>query len=708
MLEGLTIMPYANMWDYYAEACTLLDRRLNELVREHAADAGEPAPPGAFAAPDPEAQEDGLAASFAGRVAASAEAGVYLPLPYVAGLFGLTAFETHVVLCAFAAELDRKYELAFGYLLDARQAKGPSMDTVLRLYYGTESAEAERWEARKAFAADGTLRRYFLRADKDRGQNALSAPLQLEERIVSFLLGTGGIDPRIEPFARFHDPAETLPGLLIGREAQTRLQEYTDAYFLQAGSAGEPKPYILFSVWGQTGAGKLLQVKHFARHFDQRLLIVDLRRMLADAVPFETAVKLALLEAVLQRVLPVFAHFEELLEEGEAVKKKRLHLLDAIRRTRSIVFVLSARQWKPAEPVLPVFVEIELPVPAALERVMLWEHFARGRSVGDTVDWGVMASKFRFTPGQIAHALDSAEQLAAWNRMERRLHMEELHQACYVQTQHKLDTKAKRLTPRHTWDRLILPAEQKDELRHACNQMKYRHVVYGKWGFDQRLSYGTGLSMLFTGPPGTGKTMAAEVIAKELYLEIYRIDLSQVISKYIGETEKNLQEIFREAAHSHAILFFDEADALFSKRSEVKDANDKYANMEVAYLLQKMEEYEGISIMATNLQQNIDEAFIRRISYVIKFPFPGADDRERLWRSMIPQDAPQRGLDYRLIAERIELAGGNIKNIAVSAAFMAAEEGGAIGMRHIAQAAKYELKKTGRIVIKELWDEAFD
>ena len=205
-----------------------------------------------------------------------------------------------------------------------------------------------------------------------------------------------------------------------------------------------------------------------------------------------------------------------------------------------------------------------------------------------------------------------------------------------------MENKATHIKPKRLWDEVILPPEQKELLRNACNQVKFRHVVYGEWGFEKKLSYGKGVSILFAGPPGTGKTMSAEVVAKELMLEIYKIDLSQVISKYIGETEKNLHEIFHEAQFSNAILFFDEADALFGKRSEVKDSHDKYANIETAYLLQKIEEYAGITILATNFSQNIDDAFMRRLNYVIKFPFPDAEYREKIWRSMFPAEAPQR------------------------------------------------------------------
>src|SRR5207247_6142077 len=222
-------------------------------------------------------------------------------------------------------------------------------------------------------------------------------------------------------------------------------------------------------------------------------------------------------------------------------------------------------------------------------------------------------------------------------------------------------------------------------------------VVHADWGFERKLPLGRGINALFSGPPGTGKTMAAQVIASEFQLDLYQIDLSQVVSKYIGETEKNLRKVFDEADASQAILFFDEADALFGKRSEVKDAHDRYANIEVGYLLQRMEEYEGIAILATNLRQNVDEAFVRRLRFIVEFPFPDEEHRRRIWEVTFPREAPLADdVDVAALARDLKLAGGNIKNIALAAAFGAATDGGGIGMSHLLRAARREYQKIGR------------
>ena len=229
--------------------------------------------------------------------------------------------------------------------------------------------------------------------------------------------------------------------------------------------------------------------------------------------------------------------------------------------------------------------------------------------------------------------------------------------------------------------------------------MHFRTQVHERWGFGDKLALGKGLAALFAGPSGTGKTMGAAIIAGELGLDLFKIDLATLVSKYIGETEKNLARIFAEAEHSNAILFFDEADALFGKRSEVKDAHDRYANLEVAYLLQRIEEYDGIVILATNLRKNLDEAFVRRMQFIIEFPFPNESDRRRIWEQIWPAATPREpSLDLGFMARRCEIAGGNIRNIALQAAFLAAANGGRVTMEHLIHATRREYQKMGRVV----------
>jgi SpoVK/Ycf46/Vps4 family AAA+-type ATPase len=223
-------------------------------------------------------------------------------------------------------------------------------------------------------------------------------------------------------------------------------------------------------------------------------------------------------------------------------------------------------------------------------------------------------------------------------------------------------------------------------------------VVHETWGFEQKIAGGRGLTVLFAGPPGTGKTMAAEVLAHTLGVDLYVIDLSTVVSKFIGETEKNLSRIFDEAATSNAVLFFDEADALFGRRTQVRDAHDRYANLETSYLLQKLEEHEGVVVLATNLRKNMDEAFTRRLHATVDFPVPDVADRLRLWRQVWPEATPRDpALDLELLARKVDLPGGNIRNIALAAAFLAAADGGVVTMEHLLHATRREFQKTGKV-----------
>ena len=267
--------------------------------------------------------------------------------------------------------------------------------------------------------------------------------------------------------------------------------------------------------------------------------------------------------------------------------------------------------------------------------------------------------------------------------------------ACLARTRPQLDNLAQRLEPRAAWADIVLPPVEKNLLRQIADQVGNRTRVYNEWGFARKMNRGLGISALFAGDSGTGKTMAAEVIANELRLNLYRIDLSAVVSKYIGETEKNLRRLFDAAEDGGAILFFDEADALFGKRSEVKDSHDRYANIEINYLLQRMETYRGLAILATNVKSALDTAFVRRLRFIVDFPFPGLVERKAIWRGVFPPEAKTRGLDFDRLA-RLNLTGGNIHNVALNAAFLAVRSDKAVSMPLVLDAARAEFRKLGR------------
>jgi SpoVK/Ycf46/Vps4 family AAA+-type ATPase len=308
-----------------------------------------------------------------------------------------------------------------------------------------------------------------------------------------------------------------------------------------------------------------------------------------------------------------------------------------------------------------------------------------------------LSGQFALSTSQIRDAVGFAHDRAVQQGAE--LHSSDLFAAARLYSNPRLSSLANKIVPRFGWLDIILPGDQIAMLRELVNTVRMRPRVLDDWGVGKKLVASRGITVLFAGPPGTGKTMAAEVIASELGLDLYKIDLSTIVSKYIGETEKNLERIFNEAEASNAILFFDEADALFGKRSEVRDSHDRYANIEISYLLQRMEAYDGVTILATNLRSNLDEAFTRRLQFAVDFPFPEEADRLRIWETLFPGDVPRGDdVDFRLMAKRFKLAGGNIRNILVNAAYLAASDQGVVTMAHLLHGTRRELQKMGRLV----------
>jgi hypothetical protein len=347
-------------------------------------------------------------------------------------------------------------------------------------------------------------------------------------------------------------------------------------------------------------------------------------------------------------------------------------------------------------------VEVPFPIASFAARRECWR--AATEACGAAIEESELdriASRFRLYPDQIGHAVKAANNAAAWRGGEAP-DASGLFAAARAQCGRHLGALARKIEPVNSWDDLVLPPATLNQLRAICSRVSLQHQVLGDWGFDAKLSAGKGVTALFAGPSGVGKTMAAEIIARELELDLYKIELSSIVSKYIGETEKNLERIFNAAENAGAILFFDEADSLFGKRSEVRDSHDRYANLEISYLLQKMEMYEGVAILASNLRQNLDESFVRRLAFTVHFPFPDEEHRRRIWRTIWPKEAPlDPGLDFDFLASQFKLSGGNIKNVALAAAFAAAEGQGEIRMRHVAVALEREYQKMSKPLSKE-------
>ena len=331
------------------------------------------------------------------------------------------------------------------------------------------------------------------------------------------------------------------------------------------------------------------------------------------------------------------------------------------------------------------------------ERIALWEGFTKNLGIYEKVDCVTAGSKFKLSAKEIKKA---ANRIAKSETLEN-IRESEISQICEEVLLNPTCGSIKRIQVQYTLDDLKLWPEQKHILNNICSHVWHRHKVYDEWNMDSRYAYGKNVSALFFGPPGTGKTMAVHVLANMLNLPLYRIDLSQVVDKYIGETEKRLEEIFDSAEKNNTVLFFDEADAIFGKRSDVNEAKDKYANTEVSYILQRIEQYDGIVILATNYRKNIDEAFMRRIRYVVEFSLPDKELRKELWQTSFSKEIQTEGLDFEYLAEQFEVAGGAIKNIVLNAAFLAAAENRPVGMVDVLRSVRNENVKIGKVMLSK-------
>lgn len=616
--------------------------------------------------------------TIASRMERSANA---LPLRLLFERFELDGFERGCVVLSWLCATDKKYEKLFAYLQDDMTQKAPGTMLASELLAPSDD---EMWSclARLAPRSGGFAALFEREALKKGG-------LVLRETVLEFL-SSGAVSAR--------------PGLSVFRGASEKPEEPLDVHIDAArrlDAVMEESSACSVIITGEEGSGRRHQIKHLMARRGEDCVFAEL--------PENDWEEFAENAALAARLTGSWLCFSSLERRGEADEKmppsrELLQTLSSLRDGKNKRFYVSASPIR--EGLEGLVVELELPRPDEQERLELFRSAMRDmRSDCDAVQ---LAATFRFTPRQIVRACRQAEGLAKLSGADA-VPSALLHRCCYAQAVHKLGDLASRTPAAYTWDDLVLPEANKRLLMQACSHIRYQHRVYHDWNFDEKVTYGKGLSILFAGVPGTGKTMCAQIIAAELEMELYKINLSQIVSKYIGETEKNLRAVFTEAKNANCILFFDECDALFGKRSEVKDAHDRNANVEVAYLLQQVEEYDGVCILATNLIGNIDAAFMRRMTYVVRFPFPDRELREQIFRRKFPAEAPlAEDIDWGFLAEKFELSGGHIKNIVVAAAFMAASEGTEITMRHLLLSAVNEMRKNEIVVVREQLREYAD
>ncbi|WP_367326330.1 AAA family ATPase [Streptomyces sp. HUAS ZL42] len=647
-------------------------RRVLDRVDAHAARAGQRPPvapeatdggesprsadaPGAGDAPVPGPEHEAP-----GRTPALPGPGT-APLDALVACFGLTAFERDIVLLTAADELDPTAAARCAAAAGDPQRAYPTFSLAL-------AALAEpHWSALTPVAP---LRRWRI-VELDDASRLTTSRLRLDERILHFLLGSPYLDARLHGQLRRGPVPDALPPSYD--LAASRLAE---------GWAGAPEGTPLVEVTGGDARSRADVAAAAAARSGLGLYAMSAEDVPGDPAERDRLSRLWQREAIL---LPAAL----LVEVGELDRDQRA-ATEAFLAGAAVPVVVSSED--PLRSERPHGARVAVPRLDDEEQLDLWDEAFEAVDL-DEDELRSLVAQFQLPPHVVRTAAASVRRRLPY---EEELDVAELAwRAGLDEARIGMDELGRRIEPRAGWDDLVLHERQTSVLREIVAHVRQRPTVHQEWGFAATLRRGLGVTALFAGGSGTGKTLAAEVMANELGLDLFVIDLSQVVSKYIGETEKNLRRVFDAAERGGALLLFDEADALFGKRSEVKDSHDRYANLEVSYLLMRMEAYRGLAILTTNMKKALDTAFLRRIRFLVDFPFPAEHERAEIWRRVLPPQAPVKDIDPALLAQ-LTVAGGSIRNIALSGAFLAAEEGDRLQMRHMLAAARTEYLKLER------------
>ncbi|MGD0830447.1 MAG: ATP-binding protein [Terracidiphilus sp.] len=599
----------------------------------------------------------------------------------LAAIFQLTLFERELLLLAAGVEMDSALADRCAQLT-GRSAIG-AQHGLVTFSLAISTLSDPHWSA---LSSSAPLRRYrLLSLEPERGLT--SAGLHIDERVLHYLAGVNRLDARLEGMLFAKGPPEWMD------EDHLRLATESLHGFEEDGDEGP-----VLHLRGDDPLGQESIASMLAHRSGRRLYILRHEDTPAAGADMEQFIHLWMRERLL---LPAYLLLQW---DNEQPSKQAHQLAERIPGALIIASREAIRLHRAVESH-----DVNKPSPAAQQRLWLdaLGAAALGSAALDVVApvhsspeqlefLGEVAEQFRLSAETIVSISASAGPVEADSGGVSKL-ADRIWAACRQYTQPRLEGLAERIIPAATWDDLILPEAQKLILRQIAAQSRNRMTVYESWGFSARGRRGLGLSALFAGPSGTGKTLAAEVLASELRLHLYRIDLSAVVSKYIGETEKNLKQVFDAAESGGCLLLFDEADALFGKRAEVKDSHDRYANIEVGFLLQRMESFQGLAVLTTNMKSSLDKSFQRRLRFTVDFPFPDTAQRQQIWERAFPAQTPTRDLDpVRLAA--LNMTGGNIHNIALNAAFLAADAGQPVSMSHLLQAAQLEAIKTERTI----------
>ncbi len=586
--------------------------------------------------------------------------------------FGLLPLDLELLLVALAPDLDPRFERLYGYLHDDVSRRRASVGLALELATGSQRAAVGAARARLGPLAPLVTGGLLLVEDPDRP--SLTRALRVPDRVIAHLLGDDTPDPAVERLLA----ASVCVDLPEVDAVARALGDGASLVYLRErpGASGRSLGWTAFDRLGRTAVA------------------LDLDRLTSSDEPSEVALAAAR-EARLRGAGLVVGPVEPLVERGQAAVR-------AFAELPGPVILVGAREFDPAWTREPPLV-LEVPVPPVHERHELWTASLEG-DAPEGFDPAVATLAFRLAPEQIERAARAARRAAS--AADRSMTVADVAAGARAQNAAGLERLARRIVPSVSWDDLVLPPAVEQQLHELSARARHRDRVVGEWRMGTKGARGLGVTALFAGDSGTGKTMSAEVVAHDLGFDVYVIDLSTVVDKYIGETEKNLDRIFTEADRVNGVLLFDEADALFGKRSEVKDARDRYANVEVAYLLQRMERFDGLAILTTNLRSNVDEAFVRRLDAIVDFPMPEQDHRRALWRRNLTAELPVADdIDLEFLARQFRISGGNIRNVCVTAAYLAAAEDRRVGMADLVRATEREYRKLGRLTVEAEFGE---
>ena len=578
--------------------------------------------------------------------------------------FSLSAFERSILLLCAGVELDSSLA-ALCASMQATSSRHPTFSLALA------ALPDAHWSA---ITPEAPLRRWkLIDVREGTGATVVGAPLAIDERILHFLTGIQQLDQRLLGAVRD-----------AGGNAQPLVPSHAAIAQRIAAVVGESESLPLVQLCGADPAECRAVAVAAADDLNLHLLLLD-----ADAVP-QGAAELDAFATLCEReaALTGSGFYLDAAEIDSGDARAVRHITRIAERIAAPFFLGARERWRAPSRRVRTF---EVGRPTRDEQLAAWRTALGDAAAAMNGDLHRMATQFDLPAGDIRaaveEALDSASDAAALGSA--------LWRAGRAAARPMLEPLAQRIDVAATRADLVLPPAELGQLDQIAIHVAHRFTVYDRWGFGRSSRRGLGISALFSGASGTGKTLAAEILANDLQLDLYRIDLSCVVNKYIGETEKNLRRVFDAAESGGAVLFFDEADALFGKRGEVRDSHDRYANIEINYLLQRMESYCGLAVLATNRKTDLDPAFLRRIRFIVNFPFPDQGMRHEIWKRIFPAAVPVDGVDFGRLA-RMSLSGGSIRNVAMGAAFLAAADGRAVGMDHLHAAAQREHIKLER------------